>query len=312
MGRGRARWDNHGPDRLGHDRESAEDTVLTVETVAEPHPLDDRALMTAVREGSSESFLHLYQRHVAAAAAYARRLVRQKADEHDVVADAFLRVFGILSRGKGPQDSFRPYLLRAVRNAAYDRARAERRLELTDDLCVLEGAQPFRDTAVERFDRDLVLQAFRSLPVRWQNVLWLTLIEELPVEAAAAQLGMNPNALTSLAYRAREGLRQAYLCTSLASADPACHRVVGALSRFVRGSVAPTDRRLVEEHLTTCAACQARIRELRETDGVLWGRFVIDAPATHQADRSHSTPHRTGSRLVQQSQTQPDHYRVSA
>jgi RNA polymerase sigma factor (sigma-70 family) len=285
--------------------------VLTVETVAEPHPLDDRALMTAVREGDPESFVHLYQRHVAAAAAYARRLVRQRADEHDVVADAFLRVLGILSRGKGPQDTFRPYLLRAVRNAAYDRARAERRLELTDEPCVLEGVQPFRDTAVERFDRDRVLQAFRSLPARWQDVLSLTLIEELPVEVAAARLGINPNSLSSLAYRAREGLRQAYLRTSLTSADPACHRVAGALSRFVRGTVARTDRRLVEEHFTTCTACQARIRELRETDGVLWDRSVTAIPAMRPADRPRGTQHTARSALVQPSRTEPDDYRVS-
>lgn len=251
--------------------------MLTAQELPE---LDDRALMTAVRHGSVESFAQLYRRHATAASAYARRLVRQSADEHDIVADAFLRVFGILSRGLGPQDSFRPYLLRAVRNAAYDRTRAERRLELTDELSVLEGAQPFRDTAVERLDRDLVLQAFRRLPARWQEVLWLTLIEELPVDNAAECLGINTNSLTSLAYRAREGLRQAYLQTLLASgSSPACRRMAGVLVRFVRGTVAPSGRRAAEEHLRSCAACRAKIRELHETDAVLWDRSTALVPA---------------------------------
>ena len=116
----------------------------------ELHELDDRALMTVARQGSRESFVHLYNRHSSAATAYARRLVRQGADEHDVVADAFLRVFDILSRGLGPRDSFRPYLLRVVRNAVYDRTRAERRVELTDELSVLEGVEPFRPRATGR------------------------------------------------------------------------------------------------------------------------------------------------------------------
>lgn len=256
--------------------------------------LDDRELMAEVRQGNADSFAYLYRRHVTAAAAYARRLVRQNADEHDVVADAFLRVFGILSRGLGPKDSFRPYLLRAVRNAAYDRTRAERRLALTDELSVLEGAQPFHDTAVEKFDRDLVLQAFRNLPARWQKVLWLTLIEELPVDAAAARLGINTNSLTSLAYRAREGLRQSYLEASLAAGGgQSCHRAAAALSRFVRGTVAATDRRMVmvEEHLRSCTDCRARIREVYETDAMLWDRSVTATPASPPAVRSSRARH---------------------
>ncbi|HET9658119.1 MAG TPA: sigma-70 family RNA polymerase sigma factor [Kineosporiaceae bacterium] len=260
--------------------------------------LDDRELMTAVREGRSENFAHLYHRHSAAAAAYARRLVRQGADEHDVVAEAFLRVFGILSRGLGPQDSFRPYLLRAVRNAAYDRTRAERRLELTDEISVLEGVEPFRDTAVERFDRELVVQAFRQLPARWQKVLLLTVIEELPVDEAAERLGINTNSLTSLAYRAREGLRQAYLRISLATgSSPVCRKFADPMIRFVRGTAAPTDRRLVEEHLSACGDCGSRIRELSETDAVLWSRSAVlvlapQAASEHHQRRRRATPGR--------------------
>lgn len=271
-------------------------------TAQELHHLDDRELMAAVRQGDRDGFALLYRRHAAVATAYARKLVRQRADEDDIVADAFLRVFGILSRGLGPRDSFRPYLLRAVRNAAYDRTRAERRVELTGELSVLEGAQPFQDTAVERFDRELVLQAFRNLPDRWQKVLRLTLIEEQPVDAAAAQLGINANSLTSLAYRAREGLRQEYLRTSMAaSGNATCRRLSGAVVRFVRGTAAATDQRAVEEHLATCSECASKIRQLRETDSLLWNRRASPVPAQSpagrpRADRPVGLPGAQGSR----------------
>jgi RNA polymerase sigma factor (sigma-70 family) len=285
-----------------------------VPTAEDLHELDDRALMTAVRQGRKESFGHLYHRHAAAAAAYARRLVGHGADEHDIVADAFLRVFGILARGMGPQDSFRPYLLRAVRNAAYDRSRAERRLELTDELSVLEGVVPFRDTVEEQFDRELVVRAFRDLPGRWQKVLWLTVIEELPVDVAAAQLGINTNSLTSLAYRAREGLRQAYLRTSLASGkSPVCPRLANALIRFVRGTVAPTDRRMVEEHLDSCDGCRTRIRELRETDALLWDRSAARIPAQKTASTTRRGRRPSGrAEVVGLPAAEPDDYSLPA
>jgi RNA polymerase sigma factor (sigma-70 family) len=255
-----------------------------VPTADNLNQLDDRTLMSAVREGSPESFDQLYRRHWAAAAAYARRLVRQSADQHDIVAEAFARVFGILSRGRGPQDSFRPYLLRAIRNAAYDRTRAERRLELTGELTQLEGVEPFRDTAVEKFDRELITRAFRELPARWQKVLWLTLIEEQPVDVAAAHLDINPNSLTSLAYRAREGLRQAYLRIALQSGgNPGCDHLADALIRYVRGTSAPTDRRSVEVHLNACGHCATRIEELRQTEALLRERPVSQRAATRSA-----------------------------
>lgn len=255
-----------------------------METAENLSQLDDRALMSAVREGSQESFAHLYRRHAVAAAAYARRLVRQSADEHDIVSEAFLRVFGILRRGQGPQDSFRPYLLRAIRNAAYDRTRAERRLELTGEITVLEGSEPFHDTAVEQVDRDLVSRAFRELPARWQKVLWWTLIDELPVDVAAARLGINPNSLTSLAYRAREGLRQAYCRIALQPGGNAgCRQMADPFIRYVRGTSAPEDCRVVEEHLGSCAQCANRIEELRQTDALLW-----DRPASQRAQAGGS------------------------
>lgn len=235
--------------------------------------LDDRALMAAVRQGSRDSFALLYSRHVDAAAGYARRLVRQSADEHDIVAEAFIRVYAILARGLGPQDSFRPYLLRAVRNAAYDRTRAERRLELTDEVTVLEGVVPFRDTAVEGVDRGAVVQAFRELPPRWQTVLWLTIVDECPVEDAAGRLGVSPNSLTSLAYRAREGLRQAYLRVVLGSGvNAVCEHMTDALVRHIRSLGSVSERQAVDEHLRGCVCCRTRLDEVAETDAQLWGR----------------------------------------
>jgi DNA-directed RNA polymerase specialized sigma24 family protein len=57
---------------------------------------------------------------VTAAHGLARQLVRNRAEADDVVAETFAKILDLLHRGGGPDDAFRPYLLTAVRRAAYD------------------------------------------------------------------------------------------------------------------------------------------------------------------------------------------------
>ena len=89
------------------------------------------------------------------------------------------------------------------------------RLHTTDDLTPFDPGVPFRDTAVEGFESAAAARAFASLPERWQLVLWHTEVEGQKPADVAPLLGMSANSVSALAYRAREGLRQAFLrCTS--------------------------------------------------------------------------------------------------
>ncbi len=231
---------------------------------------DDAELMAAVRRGEHEVFGLLYSRHEGSAARYARRLMRSSDDANDVVAEAFARLLGILQRGLGPTDEFRPYLMRTVRNVAYDHGRTSRKLEFTDEMSVLEGVVPFHDAVVEGVERDLVIRAFKALPPRWQQVLWLTCIEDRTVENACAVLGINTNALSSLAYRAREGLRQAYLQANLpAGTSSLCSPYTAKLGPLVRGALGHKPRELVEAHLRGCLTCTRAVQDLREVNSTL-------------------------------------------
>ena len=55
----------------------------------------------------------------------------------------------------------------------------------------------------------MIARAFASLPERWQAVLWHTEIEGARPADVAPLLGLTANSVAALAYRAREGLRQA-------------------------------------------------------------------------------------------------------
>lgn len=232
--------------------------------------VDDALLMAAVRRGQVELFDVLYRRHCEAARAYARRLGRAAADADDLLSEGFARMLSILQRGLGPAEDFRPYLIRTIRNVAYDRYRSDRHLDFTDEMELLDDATPFQDTVIEGVERGLISAAFRSLPQRWQEVLWLTCVQGHTVDEASVILGINPNAVTSLAYRAREGLRRAYLQANLPrQVTPRCAPFSAKLGSLLRGALGPALKLRVEKHIADCATCHRHLGELREVNQTL-------------------------------------------
>ncbi len=255
--------------------------------------VDDSLLMAAVRRGQSELFGVLYQRHEPMATAYARRLARGRDEANDLVSEAFARMLSILQRGLGPADEFRPYLMRTVRNIAYDRYRGAKLLEFTDQMELLDDVEPVRDLVIEGVERGLIVRAFQSLPQRWQQVLWLTCVEGHSADTASQILQINPNALTSLAYRAREGLRQAYLQAYLpVDLKPRCAPFAAKLGGLLRDGLGPTLRTRVERHVAECPSCTKHLSELHEVNGTL-REHLMDTMRVPAARSGDSTSHIT-------------------
>ncbi|SDY00410.1 RNA polymerase sigma factor, sigma-70 family [Micromonospora pattaloongensis] len=173
--------------------------------------LSDTDLLDAVRAGDTGAYEELYLRHAGAARGLAYALVSDTADAEDLVAETFAKVFATLRAGRGPQLAFRAYLCTTLRHIRYDRLRHERRLELTDDLTRYESGVPFDDTVIDQMERAYAARAFAQLPERWREVLWHTAVEGEPLTLLAPRLGLTPNAVAALAFRARAGLRQMYL-----------------------------------------------------------------------------------------------------
>ncbi len=170
--------------------------------------LDDAELIDNTRAGDSDAYGELYSRHFQAARAAAHALTQNRSDVDDVVSEAFARVLRASCSGGGPDVSFRPYLMAAVRNVFYDRLRCNR--ELPSDDVADEINLALLDSDTDREDSAVATAAFAALPQRWQRVLWHTEVEGLCAAEIAPLLGLAPNAVAALAYRAREGLRQAY------------------------------------------------------------------------------------------------------
>ena len=201
----------------------------------------------------------------------ARQLVRGP-DIDDLISEAFTKVFVQLQRGGGPDVAFRAYLLTSIRRLHVDRARTNQRVQVTDDLEDLDSGVEFVDPATSDFERGAASRAFASLPERWQLVLWHLEVEGQKPADIAPLLGMSPNSVAALAYRAREGLRQAYLQSHLAdTADEGCRWTTEHLGAYVRKGLAKRDSAKVEAHLDGCHRCTAVYLELIEVNSNLSG-----------------------------------------
>ncbi|WP_170222866.1 sigma-70 family RNA polymerase sigma factor [Nonomuraea turkmeniaca] len=221
--------------------------------------------MQAVREGNAAAYGQLYERHVAAARALARQLVTNTEAE-DVVAEAFTKILDLVGRGGGPESAFRTYLLTVVRRTVHDRSMIEGRLS-TEEVEEYDPGLPFVDPALVGLEKSPIAKAYLSLPERWRAVLWHIEVERSKQAEVAPLLGLSANGVAALAYRAREGLRQAYLQLHMGTQPQhECRPVLGKMSAYVRGGLTRRDAKAVDDHVSGCEECHGVLLELADVN----------------------------------------------
>ena len=170
----------------------------------------DEELLRAAHAGDNAAYQELYTLHLDGARQLARALVGwEQADE--LVADAFARVLAALRGGGGPTSNFRAYLHVTVRNRYRDSLRTPHERPVSDRPWILEEAGPGVEEQVEGLDETVASDALATLPERWQRVLWHIEVEGRKPAEVAELMGIAPRTVSSLAHRAREGLKRAYL-----------------------------------------------------------------------------------------------------
>ncbi len=237
----------------------------------------DAELIGFVRSGDPSAFGALWARHAPSATAMARYYAKDNFSADDLVSEAFERTYAALRSGGGPDVSFRAYLYTTVRRLAYENTERARSTRVTDDFTPFEMPEEVTDPAVDSFDNRVVAGAFASLPERWQAVLWYLEVERMKPADIAVILGLTANGVSALAYRAREGLREAYLQAHVSSdaRTAECEQQRGKLGAYVNGTLSSRDEAKVENHLQSCAECTAIVAELRD---VGHGLRVVIAP----------------------------------
>lgn len=215
----------------------------------------DADLVLRTRSGDTDAFGELWARHYRSGVTAARSITGS-IDPDDLVQEAYAKIFQTVRRGGGPTSSFRAYLFTVIRNTAASWGR-DRQDVAIDEIENVEDPDSTDQAAEDALDRGITHTAFRSLPTRWQEVLWYTEIEQLRPREAAPLLGLKPTAVSQLAARAREGLREAWIQAHLAALEDGSEHqwAIEHLGAHTRGNLGSRDRKKLEAHLADCARC---------------------------------------------------------
>ncbi|MGW7331079.1 RICIN domain-containing protein, partial [Streptomyces sp. NPDC054840] len=148
----------------------------------------------------------------------------------------------------------------------------------------LSDGRDAEDAVFSAEEGSLVLRAYRSLPERWQAVLWHSVVEHEPAAETAARLGISAGGVGSLVARAREGLREAYLRAHLdQTASDECRHYGGQIAARLRRPGKRLTRDL-GRHLHGCDGCARAERDLRDLNGrlgvLLLGGILLWNPAS--------------------------------
>ncbi|MER6125649.1 sigma-70 family RNA polymerase sigma factor [Streptomyces sp. NPDC001795] len=252
-------------------------------------PPSDSELIERMRGGDDTAYEELYRRHAGALRRYARTCCRDAHTADDLTAEVFARMLQAVRAGSGPEHAVRAYLLTTVRRVAATWTKSAKREQLVDDFAVFaaQAARPSEASddaaslgsfgtgvdlgadvrALHEAEQSLARQAFRSLPERWQAVLWHTEVEDESPSEVATLFGLDANGTRVLASRAREGLKQAYLQAHVSAAlasDEECARYADQLGTYARRRLRTRAERGLRKHLEECAKCRLAAGQIEE------------------------------------------------
>ncbi len=234
---------------------SSQDSKLTT---------SDTELIESARSGDTSAFAELWRRHYRSAARVARQFT-SSIDADDLVSEAYARIFQRVLAGGGPTGAFRPYLYTTIRNLASSWGAASHDVQV-DVIEEFEDERIPDDPGSWALDRTLTAKAFRSLPDRWQTVLWYTEVEGMDPHEVAPLMGLTANGVAALSYRAREGLRTAWLQAHISNAGTSaeCKWTMARLGDRARNGLTSREKDRVELHLLDCTKCAVISEEVEE------------------------------------------------
>lgn len=246
----------------------------------------DTELIAAVRLGDVGAVEELHRRHVHAATASARAMLRDATEADAIVNEVFGRVISVIVRGGGPESAFRSYLQRAIRNECVDETRARRDIpsrfadvagagyaDVDLDGPMVDGwhagsARSAIDPAsvvADSADGAVAREALSLLSDRSYEITYLMDVCGLELAEAAAAMNMAPGAASALRQRGKEKLRQAYMVASAPRPTrPGCADVVSRLPGVIRDTASRRVATRVAAHLEHCRPCRAIDADMRD------------------------------------------------
>lgn len=170
--------------------------------------LDDRAAWKAACAGDGNAFAVIFVRHRSWLLRSAQRVVADPSEAEDVVAMTFLELWKHRDRVRLFEGSLGPWLAVTNQNVARNVARSRRRhrsfLSRLPNVVDARSTEVLPDAEAEKFDRARQAKFILDhLSPKDAQILALSAIEELPIQAIAGVLGISIDATKQRLSRAR-------------------------------------------------------------------------------------------------------------
>ena len=237
--------------------------------------LTDQELLARTRAGEKEAYGILWQRHSAAGMSYAAGITRS--DPEDLVVEAYTKILRAIRSGKGPQDTFRPYLYAAIRNASITRHH-----KAGDTLPGLEevssGAMSVEGEVISGIDSERISRVFYAMKPAQRRILWMSEVEERPVAEIAEELGISKTNVSTSTQRARQEFvrlwTQDHVRTDGVEPGSEHEYVLTHAGDYLAGNPRQRMRARVEAHLAECPDCVAKLDEAKTTANMFRSRLA--------------------------------------
>ncbi len=179
----------------------------------------DAATVALARDGDSEAFRSLVERHSRAVYRLAYRMTGSQQDAEDVVQETFLKAYKQLGRFES-RANFSTWLHRIAVNCSIDLIRSRPRRETAHDAADLEHVGSVADagdrpgTSPERLMlstevQDRITAAMGSLSAMERGAFVLRHFEGRSIEEISTSLGLKTNAAKHSIFRAVRKMRAA-------------------------------------------------------------------------------------------------------
>ena len=206
-------------DRAAPDSPSANLTAEQYPRLTNRMPQTDAATVALARDGNSEAFQALVERHSRAVYRIAHRMTGNASDAEDVVQETFLKAYRQLGRFES-RANFGTWLHRIAVNCSIDLIRSRPSRESAHDATDLEelgspdAVPPSTGRSPERLMlstevQDRINAAMSSLSARERAAFMLRHFEGHSIEDISRSLGMKANATKHSIFRAVRKMRNA-------------------------------------------------------------------------------------------------------